>query len=69
MKEIFGVKHYDIKETADILGISTTSVLNYIKAGTMEAAKVGGRWLLTEEGIKVYLENASTNNSKKNKDE
>ena len=60
MKEIFGVKHYDIKETAEILGISPTSVLNYIKAGTMKAAKVGGRWLVTEEAIKVYLDNAST---------
>ena len=67
MKEIFGVKHYDIKETADILGISPTSVLNYIKAGTMKAAKVGGRWLLKEEDIKAYLENATTDNSKRNK--
>ena len=66
MKEIFGVKHYDIKETADILGISPTSVLNYIKIGTMKAAKVGGRWLIKEEDIKVYLENASTDNIKKN---
>ena len=68
MKEIFGVKHYDIKETADILGISSTSVLNYIKAGTMKAAKVGGRWLVKEEDIKAYLENVSTDNIKK-KDE
>jgi excisionase family DNA binding protein len=67
MKEIFGVKHYNIKETADILGISPTSVLNYIKAGTMKAAKVGGRWLIKEEDIKVYLENASTDNMKKDK--
>ena len=60
MKEIFGVNHYDIKETADILGISSTSVLNYIREGKMKAAKVGGRWLVTEEAIKVYLDNAST---------
>lgn len=69
MKEIFGVKHYDIKETADILGISSTSVLNYIKAGTMRAAKVGGRWLVKEEDIKAYLDNASVVTIKKNKGE
>ena len=68
MKEIFGVKHYDIKETADILGISSTSVLNYIKAGMMKAAKVGGRWLVKEEDIKAYLENASTDASKRSKE-
>jgi excisionase family DNA binding protein len=68
MKEIFGVKHYDIKETAEILGISSTSVLNYIKAGTMKAAKVGGRWLVKEEDIKIYLDNVSTD-GKKIKDE
>ena len=64
MKEIFGVKHYDVKETADILGISSTSILNYIKSGSMKAAKVGGRWLITEEDIKVYLDNASTDGKK-----
>jgi len=69
MKEIFGIKHYDIKETADILGISSTSVLNYIKAGAMKAAKVGGRWLVKEEDIKAYLEYASTDAVKKSKDE
>jgi excisionase family DNA binding protein len=69
MKEIFGVKHYDINETAEILGISSTSVLNYIKAGTMKAAKVGGRWLVKEEDIKLYLENASTNSTKRNVEE
>jgi len=69
MKEIFGVKHYDIKETAEMLGISTTSVQNYIKSGNMKAAKVGGRWLLKEEDIKVYLENAWTDSSKKSEEE
>ena len=69
MKEIFGVKHYDIKETAEMLGISTTSVQNYIKSGNMKAAKVGGRWLLKEEDIKVYLENAWTDSNKKSEEE
>ena len=69
MKEIFGVKHYDIKETAEMLGISTTSIQNYIKSGNMKAAKVGGRWLLKEEDIKVYLENAWTDSNKKSEEE
>ena len=69
MKEIFGVKHYDVKETAEILGISSTSVQNYIKAGNMKAAKVGGRWLVKEEDIKIYLDNASTDHGKKIRDE
>ena len=65
MKEIFDVKHYDVKETGEILGISTTSVHNYIKDGTMIASKIGGRWLLKEEDIKAYVENASTSNIKR----
>ena len=64
MKIIFEEKHYDVTEVSEILGISVTSVHNYIKNGSLLAAKVGGRWLVKECDIKMYLDNASTGTKK-----
>ena len=64
MKTIFDEKHYNIKEVAEILSISATSVHNYIKAGTVKATKIAGAWHMKEDDIKAYLE-SNTNAGKK----
>lgn len=66
MKVIYDEKHHNIKEVAAILSISTTTVHNYIKNGTLKAIKIGGLWHITEVTIKAYL-NGSV--SAKGKDE
>jgi excisionase family DNA binding protein len=55
MKIIYDEKHHTIKEVAEILGISTTTVHNYIKSGVFKAVKIGGLWHITETTIKKYL--------------
>jgi excisionase family DNA binding protein len=67
MKEIFGEKHYTIKEVAEIMGISTTTVQNYINNDVFKAIKIAGRWYITESTIKSFLESSGV--PRKNKDE
>lgn len=56
MKIIFEEKHYNVKEVAELLGISTTSIHNYVKSGTMKAVKIAGMWYVKESEIKAYLD-------------
>ena len=55
MKIIYDEKHHNIKEVAEILGVSTTTIHSYVKAGTLKAVKIGGLWHITESTIKTYL--------------
>jgi len=68
MKIIFDEKHFSIKEVAEILGISTTSVNNYVKAGKLRATKIASSWHIKETDIKAYLDKNS-NTDKPGKDE
>jgi excisionase family DNA binding protein len=60
MKIIYDEKHHNVKEVADILSISTTTVHNYIKTGTLKAVKIGGLWHIKEEKIKAYLDGSNS---------
>lgn len=48
-------KLYTKKEVAEILGITERTVWNYIKAGKIKASKIGGKWKVTEENLKKYV--------------
>lgn len=68
MKIIFDEKHFSIKEVAEILGISPTSVNNYVKAGKLRATKIASSWHIKEADIKVYLdENSNVEKNEKDK--
>lgn len=60
MKIIFDEKHFSIKEVADMLGISPTSVNNYVNAGELRATKIASSWHIKELDIKAYLDNNSS---------
>jgi len=60
MIEILGIKGYTIKEVADLLHITTRTTQQYITDKRLPAVKIGGRWLITEENIKSYV-NATSN--------
>jgi excisionase family DNA binding protein len=68
MKIIYDEKHHTIKEVAEILGISTTTVHNYIKTGVLKAVKIGGLWHITETTIKKYLAGDDNPKPKANED-
>ena len=56
MKIIYDEKHHNIKEVAEILGVSTTTIHSYIKTGKFKALKIGGLWHITESTIKIFLD-------------
>jgi len=56
MKVIFGEKLFSIKEVAEMLGISSTSVHNYVKSGKLRATKIASAWHIKEADIKAYLD-------------
>ena len=55
MKTILGVNLYDIREVAELLSVTTTTIHNYIKSGSLDARKIGGRWYIAEETIKLFV--------------
>jgi len=59
MKIIFDEKHFSVKEVAEILGISVTSVNNYVKTSRMRATKIASSWHIREKDIKEYMQDNS----------
>lgn len=49
------LKIYTKKEVADILGVSERTVWNYIKAGRLKAVKIGGKWKVSDENLKKFV--------------
>ena len=55
-KEIEEVKRYSVKETAELLGLSTRSISTRLKKGDFpNAKKVGKEWRIPEEDIRSFL--------------
>jgi len=60
MKIVLGIKMYELKETAELLSVTKTSIRNYLKRGLIIGAKLGGRWYISEENLKAFV-NGNTN--------
>ena len=50
------IKLYSIKETSDILKITTRTLTTYIKEQKILARKIGGKWYISEKNLKEFLE-------------
>lgn len=50
------LKIYNIKETADLLQVTTRSIYSYIKSGKLHAVKIGREWRITQKDIEKLLE-------------
>jgi excisionase family DNA binding protein len=48
-------KLYDVRQTALILGVSRRTITNYIKAGRLQGAKIGGKWKFTGDMLQRFL--------------
>jgi excisionase family DNA binding protein len=60
MFNIQDLKLYTIQEVAPILGITTRTLYTYIKAGKFTAKKIGGKWKITGDKLKEWVESADT---------
>ena len=59
MKIIFDEKYFNIKEVAEMLDISSTSVNKYVKTGQFRATKIASMWHIKESDLKFYLDSNS----------
>lgn len=70
MKEIEGVKLYDLAEVAEKLGVAERTVLYYLANGKygrgiqrLYGQKIGKRWYISEDNIRRFLEGNAARNS------
>jgi predicted site-specific integrase-resolvase len=55
MKTVLGLNLYDIKEVAEMLSVTTTSIHNYIRRKLLIGQKIGGRWYVSEENVRAFV--------------
>lgn len=48
-------KLYTLTELEDILGVTHRTLLDYVKQGKLKARKIGGKWKVTEENLKLFI--------------
>ena len=49
-------KVYALEEVIDFLQVTRRTAYRYIKEGKLKAVKVGGRWKVTDEAVKDFLQ-------------
>lgn len=50
------IKLYDLAGAAEVLGVGSRSVWNYIKAGRLTGRKIGGKWKISEAELRRFME-------------
>lgn len=48
--------YYTGKEVAEMLGVTTRTIRNYLKEGKLKGTKFGGRWNFTQADIEHYIQ-------------
>lgn len=56
------IKVYTLSEVAEIIGLTTRTLYNYIKAGQLKAVKVGKFWRVTDKALQDFLETGTDDN-------
>jgi excisionase family DNA binding protein len=44
-----------MKEVSEILKVTERTLYNYIKGGKFKAKKIGGKWMITEENLRQFI--------------
>lgn len=54
-QSIENLKLYTLSELQPILKVSYRTLQNYIKDGRLKAAKIGGKWKVTESNLMKFI--------------
>lgn len=46
---------YTLTEVEPILGVSHRTLLDYVKTRKIKAVKIGGKWKVSEENLKAFI--------------
>ena len=58
--ELDEFKLYTLTELEGVLGVSHRTLLTYVKQGRLKAVKAGGKWKVTKEQLKAFIEGAGS---------
>lgn len=51
---------YSLTDISEALGITRRTLCDYIKAGKLKGAKLGGKWIITQENLDAFLAGTDT---------
>jgi len=55
MKNIGGMKLYEVEDLVRLLKISRVTVQAYLRAGRIRGVKIGKRWHVTDSNLRDFL--------------
>ena len=55
------LKIYTLVEVAEMLQVTRRTLYNYLKDGRLKGNKVVGKWIITEEQLKDFIEGKTDN--------
>lgn len=53
--DIRSLKMYSLTELEPILGVTHRTLLSYVKEGKIKAVKIGGKWKVSEENLRKFV--------------
>jgi len=53
--ELEELKVYSLTEIEPILGVTHRTLLNYIKDGRLKGVKIGGKWKVSKDNLKKFM--------------
>lgn len=56
LMQILEVKFYSAADIAEMLGMTTRTVLNYINDGKIVAKRIGKKWMVSEDNLRAWME-------------
>lgn len=48
-------KVYSLTEIEPVLGVTHRTLLQYVKDGKLKAVKIGGKWKISEENLRAFI--------------
>ena len=55
MLEVNGIKLFSLTELEPMFGVSHRTLLTYVTTGKIKAVKIGGKWYVSEENIRKFV--------------
>lgn len=50
-----GIRQYTLTELEPILGVTHRTLQNYVKSGKLKAVRIGGKWKVSEDTLRKFI--------------
>lgn len=58
-EQLSNFRVYTLTELEPVLGVTHRTLLQYVKNGKIQAVKIGGKWKVSEENLRKYINGES----------